>query len=92
MTENNFRSSFDNKIRDKLYMKDFWTSEPCDWTITNYLSKLIAQDPALTRRSASNRLINNTTIIKNPVIAGTIAETMVNTLASSLQNSRGKII
>ncbi|KAL7318308.1 hypothetical protein PS15m_004542 [Mucor circinelloides] len=57
MTENNFQSSFDNKIRDKLYMKDFWTSEPCDWTITNYLSKLIAQDPALTRRSASNKRV-----------------------------------
>ncbi|KAG1103979.1 hypothetical protein G6F42_017151 [Rhizopus arrhizus] len=65
--------------------KDFWTTEPCDWTITNYLTKLIAQDPALTRRSASNRLINDATIIKNHVIAGTIAETMASTMASSLQ-------
>jgi hypothetical protein len=66
---------------------DFLTSEPCDWTITNYLYKLITHDPAITRRNAFNRLINDATIIKKHVIAGTIAETMASTLASSSQVS-----
>lgn len=38
-------------------MKDFWTTEPCEWTITNYLIKLFAQEPALTRRSAIEILL-----------------------------------
>ncbi|KAG2196235.1 hypothetical protein INT47_007662 [Mucor saturninus] len=72
-------------MRDKLYLKDFWTIELCDWTIVNYSIKLFAQDLALTRRSASNRLINGSAIIKNHVIAGTIAETMASTMSSFTQ-------
>lgn len=66
---------------------EFWSTEPCDWTITNYLCKLIAQDPAVTRRGASNRLINDATIIKKHVVAGTVAETMANAMASYTQVS-----
>lgn len=66
---------------------DFWTTEPCNWTITNYLAKLIAQDPAVTRRVASNVLINDATVIKKHVVAGTVAETMANAMASYAQVS-----
>ncbi|CDH53212.1 predicted protein [Lichtheimia corymbifera JMRC:FSU:9682] len=90
MAENHFQNSFDHKVRNKLYVKEFWSTEPCDWTITNYLCKLIAQDPAVTRRGASNRLINDATIIKKHVVAGTVAETMANAMASYTQHSRGK--
>ncbi|CEG81272.1 hypothetical protein RMATCC62417_15495 [Rhizopus microsporus] len=87
MTENHFQSSFDNIKRKKLYLEDFWASEPCNWTIMNYLSKLISEDPTVTRRSASNRLINDATIIKKHVIAGTIPETMASTMACYSQVS-----
>ncbi|KAI9273760.1 hypothetical protein BY458DRAFT_473877 [Sporodiniella umbellata] len=90
MTKEYFQSSFDYKVKTKLYVEDFWATDPCNWTITNYLSKLVAQDPTVSRRNASNRLINDTTIVKNHVVVGTIAETMSSAMLSFNQNSRAK--
>ena len=68
---------------------DFWRpTELCNWTITNYVCKLINQDPTVDKRDASNFLIHDAKIIKEHVFAGTIAETKANPMATDNQVNR----
>ncbi|KAI9247660.1 hypothetical protein BDA99DRAFT_525693 [Phascolomyces articulosus] len=94
MTQSNkkfyFQSSFDENIQLKLHLKEFWiTEDPCYWTL-HYLQKLVSQDPGISRRDASIRLVNDSKIVQQHVVAGTVAETTTNSMNQYNRTIRGK--
>ncbi|KAI9004292.1 hypothetical protein CLU79DRAFT_781602 [Phycomyces nitens] len=91
VTPSYFLSSFNKTVREKLIMEDFWVNkEPCHWTLLYYLEVLVKQDPAISRRNASLFLLADSKIIKENVVAGTVAETKVNAMLTYSKNSRAK--
>lgn len=70
-----------SKTYQNFYFLDFWIKEnPCYWTILNYLQTIIKKDPTTSRRNASLTLLADAKIIKENVVAGTVAETKVNAM------------
>lgn len=50
--------------------------EPCNWTVTHYLEELVKKNPAVVKRNATSWMLDDAKIIKDNVIAGTVAETI----------------
>ncbi|KAI7860403.1 hypothetical protein BDC45DRAFT_530001 [Circinella umbellata] len=48
--------------------------------MTHYLQKLVSQDPGISRRDASIRSVNDSKIVHQHVVSGTVAETTPNSM------------
>ncbi|KAI7898051.1 uncharacterized protein BX663DRAFT_582987 [Cokeromyces recurvatus] len=86
-----FLPSFNDDVQAKLQLKEFWlTEEPCRWSVINYLQNLVTENTSVDRREASRYLLNDTNLIKKHVVAGSVAETRVESMSTYAQKTRGK--
>ncbi|KAI8366616.1 uncharacterized protein BYT42DRAFT_136503 [Radiomyces spectabilis] len=84
-------NTYTSAIRESLVLPEFFESEaPCEWNAIAYLTQLVQKNPTIPSRSGNKALYDDLELIRNHVVPGTVADSILRQIEISMKTKKAK--